>query len=153
MITARQKTVYYAKHNSTRRHFLSIEAAAKWLAWKVIFSKYVSHIEDGISAFNCAGFETTISEQMWVKENPEKCLTGLELRKLHKRLVNIIGKKAKEQGLWISVDEQMPEPYADVLVFSRTDGVAISYFHEDANCWDNYHPVTHWMPFPEPPED
>ena len=56
---------------------------------------------------------------------------------------------------WISIDEQLPEACADVLLCDDTDKeIAIGWRAEDGG-WATWHEprcnVTHWMPLPELP--
>ncbi len=57
---------------------------------------------------------------------------------------------------WISVKDKLPEPYVDVLV-RRSIGMSVEYIGSggvwrDGHVYHDKHPVTHWMPLPEPPE-
>jgi hypothetical protein len=73
---------------------------------------------------------------------------------------------------WISVKDKMPDRYEFVLVLTRQSGykpiVNIGYYNgsQCLPCWDywkvlteelmyvpeNEIVITHWMPFPEPPD-
>ncbi len=62
---------------------------------------------------------------------------------------------------WISVDERLPEQYANVLVASGGSvecGYRITGLITKATHWyadsgrTQLENVTHWMPLPEPPE-
>lgn len=51
---------------------------------------------------------------------------------------------------WIPRSERMPEVGVEVLVYSRSSGMAVDYY--DRGLF-GYSDVTHWMPLPEPPEE
>ena len=51
---------------------------------------------------------------------------------------------------WISVRDKLPEPFVNVVVFSKSQGVGMDYY--DGKYW-GFDDVTHWMPLPEPPEE
>jgi hypothetical protein len=67
------------------------------------------------------------------------------------------------RGGWISVDDRLPEPDVDVLVFYQTNhggmdskGYDIAYmdiikkeWDDTTYCWPEW--ITHWQPLPEPP--
>lgn len=59
---------------------------------------------------------------------------------------------------WIPVTERLPEQYEAVIGWTgNTMGeVQLSHGDEfiwvDDDGWNNTAPVTHWMPFPEPPK-
>lgn len=63
---------------------------------------------------------------------------------------------------WISVKDQLPEPFVSVLVYMPGERplptVHEGYFVRDANKWYSHFfdrgldEVTHWMPLPEAPE-
>lgn len=57
---------------------------------------------------------------------------------------------------WISVKERLPEIWQNVLVY-RKDNEPHAEFRCFSGGWDmdeKYrNPVTHWMPFPEPPKE
>ena len=64
-------------------------------------------------------------------------------------------------GEWIRVDEELPPDGADVLVYVDCCGegyiTAMNYdrgrwYNSVMNCFTCYE-ITHWMPFPEPPND
>ena len=50
---------------------------------------------------------------------------------------------------WIPCSERPPEVGVEVLVYSRSSGMAVDYY--DRGLF-GYSDVTHWMPLPEPPE-
>lgn len=65
----------------------------------------------------------------------------------------------RKQGEWISVDERLPKEGVDVLVTLKIgDRVSVDTDRIYSGRWFGYSPmrgvsyVTHWMPFPEPPE-
>lgn len=65
-------------------------------------------------------------------------------------------KALKTQQEWISVKDKVPRDYEPVLVYSMVDGrVAARYIAPwKWRAFDGcpVHEVTHWMPFPKPPE-
>lgn len=61
-----------------------------------------------------------------------------------------MGMKALERQRWIPCSERLPEAGEEVLVFSRSRGIAVDYYDR---CLFGYADVTHWMPLPEPPEE
>lgn len=58
---------------------------------------------------------------------------------------------------WISVEDQVPKRYKDVLIF-MTEGRWISVVSFTPRGWERagvngyLYGVTHWMPLPDPPE-
>lgn len=61
-----------------------------------------------------------------------------------------MGMEALKRTRWIPCSERLPEAGAEVLVFSRSRGIAVDYYDR---CLFGYADVTHWMPLPEPPEE
>nr|DAZ43009.1 MAG TPA: Protein of unknown function (DUF551) [Caudoviricetes sp.] len=61
-----------------------------------------------------------------------------------------MGMKALERTRWIPCSERLPEAGEEVLVFSRSRGIAVDYYDR---CLFGYADVTHWMPLPEPSEE
>lgn len=59
-----------------------------------------------------------------------------------------MGMEALERQRWIPCSERLPEAGEEVLVFSRSRGIAVDYYDR---CLFGYADVTHWMPLPEPP--
>ena len=57
---------------------------------------------------------------------------------------------------WIPVSERLPEPHQYVLVFDANKNISVDFLTTSGNVekyfWLCNHPVTHWMPLPEPPE-
>ena len=60
-----------------------------------------------------------------------------------------MGMEALERTRWIPCSERLPEVGEEVLVYSRSSGMAVDYY--DRGLF-GYSGVTHWMPMPEPPE-
>ena len=57
----------------------------------------------------------------------------------------------KEQE-WISVEDRLPKPLQDVLVFTDDGEIKISFtFMSEGFDWLS-RKVTHWMPLPTPPK-
>lgn len=63
------------------------------------------------------------------------------------------------QNQWISVNEQLPETYIEVLVCFKADGSKVIAFVNRFGKWKNASTdnlieseITHWMPLPAPPE-
>lgn len=52
---------------------------------------------------------------------------------------------------WINVNDKLPVKYEEVIVCSR-DGAVKSSVHLGNGKWTTYLPITHWMPYPEPPK-
>ena len=52
---------------------------------------------------------------------------------------------------WIDINDKLPIKYEEVIVCSR-DCTVKSAVYLDNGKWTTYLPVTHWMPYPEPPE-
>ena len=79
------------------------------------------------------------------------------------RLQDALARVAKEAvPQWISVKDEMPKPYVDVLVYGTTHTygrertfMRQSYYCGDDDgyffCEDTDTSVTHWMPLPPPP--
>lgn len=61
-----------------------------------------------------------------------------------------MGMEALERTRWIPCSLRMPEVGEEVLVYSRSSGMAADYY--DRGLF-GYSDVTHWMPLPEPPEE
>jgi len=57
---------------------------------------------------------------------------------------------------WVSVNERLPEPGRNVLIFTKSGNVGEGNYIENDE-WVQYRwsvpsvKVTHWMPLPEPP--
>jgi len=71
----------------------------------------------------------------------------------------LIAKGYRKQNGWISVDERLPKEGVDVLVTLKIgDRVSVDTDRIYSGRWFGYSSmrgvsyVTHWMPFPEPPE-
>ena len=56
----------------------------------------------------------------------------------------------RKQSGWISVDERLPEPFEDVVVYDKINFICIDYIDSN-NVW-GHTLVTHWMPLPEAPK-
>lgn len=63
---------------------------------------------------------------------------------------------------WISVKEEEPKPYMEVIIYSKKlKMVTVATFDSACNDWDLgdhtfNHPfdaVSHWMPLPQPPKE
>lgn len=68
---------------------------------------------------------------------------------------------------WISVKDRLPEEDVSVLVFGSSGLFIGSYDYgnkymesywssekyKHIECTEDYEPVTHWMPLPQPPKD
>lgn len=79
------------------------------------------------------------------------------------RLQDALARVAKEAvPQWISVKDEMPKPYVDVLVYGTTHTygrehtfMRQSYYCGDEDgyffCEDTDTSVSHWMPLPPPP--
>ena len=79
------------------------------------------------------------------------------------RLQDALARVAKEAvPQWISVKDEMPKPYVDVLVYGTTHTygrehtfMKQSYYNGDDDgyffCEDTDTSVSHWMPLPPPP--
>ena len=59
-------------------------------------------------------------------------------------------REALERTRWIPCSERLPKVGEEVLVFSRSRGIAVDYYDR---CLFGYADVTHWMPLPEPSEE
>ena len=61
---------------------------------------------------------------------------------------------------WISVDDRLPEPWKQVLIYSRHDFCEVALYIGIPGKWRvtwnhdmlDADSVTHWMPLPEPPK-
>ena len=61
---------------------------------------------------------------------------------------------------WISVDDRLPEPWEQVLIYSRHDFCESAFYigvpGEWCSTWNHEmldaDSVTHWMPMPNPPK-
>ena len=61
---------------------------------------------------------------------------------------------------WISVEDRLPEPWEQVLIYSRHDFCESAFYigvpGKWCSTWNHEmldaDSVTHWMPMPEPPE-
>ena len=58
---------------------------------------------------------------------------------------------------WISVDERLPEPHTEVLIYLKEPNAVITGFCNLDDDWSydatSYWTIAHWMPLPEPPTD
>ena len=57
-----------------------------------------------------------------------------------------------KQSEWISVDDDMPDPYVSVLVH-RKDGIVFTDFVLASTGEFVQEGITHWMPLPEPKKE
>lgn len=57
----------------------------------------------------------------------------------------------RKQSEWISVEERLPVPYADVIVYDKASGVIMDSMLSTGE-FVNGIVVTHWMPLPEAPK-
>ena len=61
---------------------------------------------------------------------------------------------------WISVDDKLPEPWKQVLIYSRYDFCESAFYIGVSGKWRvtwnhemlDADSVTHWMPMPQPPK-
>ena len=61
---------------------------------------------------------------------------------------------------WISVDDRLPEPWKQVLIYSRHDFCEVALYIGIPGKWRvtwnhdmlDADSVTHWMPLPQPPK-
>lgn len=62
------------------------------------------------------------------------------------------GYRKVEQGEWISVDDRLPKPCEDVLVFNEDGEIEVGFaFRSEGIDWYS-RKITHWMPLPQPPK-
>lgn len=54
---------------------------------------------------------------------------------------------------WISVEERLPEPWVEVLVYRGADWPVVSCETDTNGNWLHFFNITHWMPLPEPPKE
>ena len=52
---------------------------------------------------------------------------------------------------WIDVTKQLPTPFQEVIVCSDENKVKAAVYL-DNNKWSTFLHVTHWQPYPDPPE-
>ena len=86
-----------------------------------------------------------ISDEQLKKERDEA------LKEFFERHCEKYGYRKQE---WISVDEELPEAYEDVLYFNG-QSVGVDFICSDGTwCDEEVHnkPITHWMPLPEAPK-
>lgn len=65
---------------------------------------------------------------------------------------------ARAQPRWVSVEERLPSPEVEVLVFTRDRLIGVdkffgTIFGQPTFSQRGAKRITHWMPLPEPPED
>lgn len=53
---------------------------------------------------------------------------------------------------WVSVKDKLPKQYTDVIVFIKSDTIAVDYVDENGDFYYYGEYVTHWAQLPEPPE-
>jgi hypothetical protein len=65
---------------------------------------------------------------------------------------------AEKYGIWVSVDDRLPEDNKVMLTYSQNNRVkkmSFGWYNYHYKCWFYYaqkkRSVTHWMPLPEPP--
>ena len=74
------------------------------------------------------------------------------------KAVEALEKQATQE--WISVDDRLPEPWKQVLIYSRYDFCESAFYIGVPGKWRvtwnhemlDADSVTHWMPLPEPPK-
>ena len=70
--------------------------------------------------------------------------------------IEVLSKKETTTPRWISVEERLPEPYVEVLLYSGGERYT-GYMHNDKRFTVNasHYPSrpTYWMPLPEPPKE
>ena len=77
-----------------------------------------------------------------------------ELSEVYDKINDLKG----QETCWISVEDEMPEPYKNVLVVNRS-GVTIAWYN--GRYWErgantnhrSLKTVTHWMPLPDQPRE
>lgn len=80
------------------------------------------------------------------------------LQATNKLLADILADNAEfiKTGGWISVDDELPAKYEDVLVWNgcNISVSAIETFHENGGWITAFEDeeVTHWQPLPQPPK-
>ena len=57
----------------------------------------------------------------------------------------------RKQSEWISVEERLPVPYADVIVYDKASGVIMDSMLSTGEFVNGIW-VTHWMPLPKAPK-
>lgn len=87
-----------------------------------------------------------------------ECYTPL-CQEAHRMAVAAL--REQEELRWIPVTERLPEPWKDVLVYSRYDFCETAVYIGVPGKWRvtwnhgmlDVDSVTHWMPLPEPPKE
>lgn len=86
-------------------------------------------------------------------------IVAVQAAELHGRLKELEDKIEKgelveqEQGEWISVEDRLPTPLEDVLVYCESsEEIYVSCLLKSTNDFIALEKVTHWMPLPTPPK-
>lgn len=59
--------------------------------------------------------------------------------------------KHKEESKWISVEDELPEGYQEIIYFDERDGsIEMGFFVVSQSKMPRY--ITHWQPLPTPPK-
>ncbi len=127
-----------------------------------IYHECVASHEGTISGYSCSVCSAAVDEDVFDTDEFHKNHCGYCGAKMGGNVKNtehFVDVNKMVQNQWISVNEQVPETYIEVLVCFKSDGSNVIAFVNRFGKWknactDNFieSEITHWMPLPEPPK-
>ena len=91
--------------------------------------------------------------RVWLDYRTSRQVTDGLLDLIEKLPVMVKGQlETTLESEWVSVKDKLPEQYTDVIVFIKSDTIAVDYVDENGDFYYYGKNVTHWMPLPQKPE-
>ena len=91
------------------------------------------------------------------------------IQQIKTRLHNTPSADVQPIDRWISIEDSLPEPYSNVILYTEYKATAYGFFRgeyydgkplflmtmsdNDENSWYAEVRITHWQPLPEPPKE